>query len=518
MKVKRVKNILLLSLPLLFKYIFFLVFVDWGVFDVEDIREDFLFFGLVALLIHTKFFKKSFLKNFLLFVYVFYFVLETTSYLAVSSTFSSSYMYLLLESNSAELSEFAGGYASWPILLVFLLNGYLFFLLRKIEFQSTQKYSNLIGFIGAITIVALLKFSGLIESNAYHNAVRGTYGYYQLQKSMKLSSSISKEDVTVTSDNETLVLVLGESTDRNHMQLYGYDRKTTPFLSVRKDSLFAYDNVISTDVFTLKAVPKIITSLNDTTNDQDLVDIVQVFKTGGFDVYWLSNQRPISYHDNAISKIASRSKEFKFYNHLIDRDTKVLDEVLLPDYKRILVQPGKKLIVLRLIGTHFDYDNRYPEAFNKFNKTDSDKKEKLVNDYDNAVLYNDFIIDTIIEALKSKNQKSALLYLSDHGENIYNDGTNFFGRSEEIMTKNMFEIPFLFWASESFNYPNDFQYQKNRAFTSQFTYESLGHIFGVTHTNMDLENSIFSNSYKPKKRIIVGDKDFDVYFKKEKDE
>ena len=94
MQNKKLKQILVLALPLLLKYVFFFVFVDWRVFDSEDIKEDVIFFGLIALLIQTKLFQKQFFKTLLLFVYLLYIVLETTSYLAVSSTFSSSYMYL----------------------------------------------------------------------------------------------------------------------------------------------------------------------------------------------------------------------------------------------------------------------------------------------------------------------------------------------------------------------------------------------------------------------------------------
>lgn len=442
-------------------------------------------------------------------------VLETTSYLAVSSTFSSSYMYLLLESSSDELQEFAGGYFSWSIVLVFLVNIALFFTLRKVLWNTDYKRSNLIGFIGFCAVVIFLKFSGLIESNAYHNAVRGTYGYYKLQNNMKLAPAINKLDINITADNEVLVLVLGESTDRNHMQIYGYDLETTPNLNAIKEELYLFENVISTEVFTLKAVPKILTSLNKNSAGKDLIDIVQVFKAAGYDTYWLSNQRPISFHDNAISNIASKSKEFHFYNHQIDRDAKVLDEALLPDYTNILKRDGKKLIVLRLIGTHFDYDNRYPKSFEKFGSDDNNfsKKEKLVNQYDNAVLYNDYILNEIISELKAQNQKSALVYVSDHGENIFDYGTDFFGRSEELITKNMFEIPFFLWTSDSFEKPEDFQFKPQRPFTSEYTFESLGHIFGVVHKSMNVHKSIFSSKYKAEKRTIIGDRDFDDYFK-----
>jgi len=106
-----------------------------------------------------------------------------------------------------------------------------------------------------------------------------------------------------------------------------------------------------------------------------------------------------------------------------------------------------------------------------------------------------------------------MIYLSDHGENIYSDGTDFFGRSEEFITKSMFEIPFFVWTSESFEFPQDFEFDANRKFTSQYTFESLGHLFGVKHKSVDVTNSIFSNTYKPKERIIIGDRNFDTFFK-----
>lgn len=514
MKNKILKHCGILLLPLLVKYVLFLFFVDYDVYNASDLREDILFYVIILLLLHTKLFQNKALKALLLFGYVLYFVLETTSYLAVSSTFSSSYMYLLIDAGFEELKEFADGYFNWSILLVFISYLILFFALRRNTYSLRIKNTNAIGFGISFLILIFLKMTGLIESNAYHNVVRGTYGYYSLQKNMKLAVSLNSEDIKITSENEVMVFVLGESTDRQHMQLYGYDRETTPKLNAIRDELLVYDNVISTEVFTLKAMPKIISTYNSSNSSDELIDVVNLFNSAGFDTYWLSNQRPISYHDNAISKIASQANEFRFYNHQVDKNAEVLDEELLPDYKRILDKPGKKLIVLRLIGTHFDYYKRYPESFNKFDTVESKSKKKtLENQFDNAVLYNDFIVHEIINELKSRNQKSAMLYLPDHGENIYDDGTDFFGRSEEILTEPMFTIPFIFWNSKSFQFPEDFEYKPSRPFTADYTLESLAHIFGVQHKTMQNSKSIFSTTFIPEKRLIVGGKDFDTYFK-----
>ena len=514
---KHFKYILIFSIPLVLKYIFLLVFIEWELFSFEDVIEDILFLIGIYLLAISNPFKKRFFVDLLCFLYLFYLVLETASYMAVSSNFSSSYMYLLIESNKQELSEFTSSYISAPIVFFIILNCILFFVIRKNKFKTLNNYASIVGILGFISTIFILKFTGLIESNAYHNIVRGTYGYVDLQNSVTFNSEIKNKDINTIADNEVLVVVLGESTARGHMQIYGYNRETTPLLNTIKNNLYVYDNVISTDVFTLKSVPKMLTSLDVNFKEKDIFNIVEVFNAANYDTYWLSNQRPISYHDNAISKIASASTMFKFYNHTIDKHALVLDEIILKDYEEILKKKGKKVVFVRLIGTHFDYNNRYPESFNKFdiNKSEKSIKESTINQYDNAVLYNDFIVYTLINNLKKINKKSALLYLSDHGENIYDDGTDFFGRNEENFTKSMFEIPFILWTSKDFQFPNDFEYIPNRKFMADHFYESMGHVFGIMHKSIKADRSIFSKSFKPRKQKVLDNAiDFDNYFKK----
>jgi heptose-I-phosphate ethanolaminephosphotransferase len=510
---KRFKFIFILSLPLLCKYFFLLLFIDWNLFDFQDVIEDMLFFLFIVLLFIIKPINKQYYTDFVCFIYVLYVILETTSYMAVSSNFSSSYMYLLIESNTGELREFISSYINTPIIIFVILSCVLFFVIRKIHFFNSNKYYSLFATIGLVSIIVFLKLTGLIESNVYHNIVRGTYGYIDLQKSIKFNSDIKKEDLNVISDNEVLVVILGESTARGHMQLYGYNRKTSPFLNALKDSLFIYNNVISTDVITTKSVPKILTSIDNTSINNVSTNIIEVFNKAGFKTYWLSNQRPIGYYDNQISKIASFSNYLKFMNHVNETKTTSYDEVLFPEFNKVLSQKGNKVVFIRLIGTHFEYDKRYPLEFNKFSTNfSSTKKERIINFYDNAVLYNDFVVSQFIRELQKHNKKSALLYMSDHGENVYDEGTNFFGRPEENLTKSMFEIPFLLWTSNSFEFPKDFDYEPNRMFMADHTYESIGHIFGVMHKSMNTKNSIFSKSFKPRRRKVVNNIDFDSFF------
>ena len=94
---KKMRSNLFIYLPFLCKYIFLLVFVDINLIIYQDLIEDVFFFAVIVGLLNLT--KNRFVQNWTLLVYIFYFVLETGSYIAASSNFTSSYMYVLIESN-----------------------------------------------------------------------------------------------------------------------------------------------------------------------------------------------------------------------------------------------------------------------------------------------------------------------------------------------------------------------------------------------------------------------------------
>ncbi|XMO87154.1 phosphoethanolamine transferase [Algibacter sp. AS12] len=509
---KLLETLILYSIPLLSKYIFIFFFGDIELIIWIDILEDILFY--VFVLNFLVFFKYKLICNLLLFFYILYFIIETSSFIAVSSNFTSSFMFVLIETNGTEFKEFLSAYFDVKIVFYVIFMFGLFIILRveNLKYKITNWFAYSI--VSSLLIIGTLKLTGFIEHNAYHNIVRGIYGYKTLHNNYQLSkNNISDSDLVITSNNDVFVVVLGESTNRNHMQLYDYYKNTTPLLESIKDSLYVYNNVISTDVLTLKAMPKILTSMDNKTgfNPGNILNIVSVFNAAGYKTFWLSNQRPISYHDNFINKVASSSNYFKFYNYKVDKHASGYDGIMLSDYKKILNEEGKKVVFIRLLGTHFDYNKRYPKSFSRFKPKDSSTKEKIISDYDNAILYNDYIVYSMLDELRKKNKKSAFLYFSDHGENVYDQG-EFFGRNEANLKQSMFEIPFIFWGSKTFEKPTDFVFQSQRKFMSDHFYESMGHVFGIMHKDMDVNKSIFSSSFKKRERAVVNGVNFDEYF------
>jgi heptose-I-phosphate ethanolaminephosphotransferase len=105
------------------------------------------------------------------------------------------------------------------------------------------------------------------------------------------------------------------------------------------------------------------------------------------------------------------------------------------------------------MGNHTQYSKRYPSDFAQY-EDKGDKRTRTVNTYDNSVLYNDFIVDSIFSMLNTYSHthnkiRISALYFSDHGENVYDKG-DYAGHdySDHIPNANV-EIPFIIWLSPS---------------------------------------------------------------------
>ena len=111
------------------------------------------------------------------------------------------------------------------------------------------------------------------------------------------------------------------------------------------------------------------------------------------------------------------------------------------------------------MGQHSDANKRYPADFGHFKATDIRREDldegerQIIADYDNATLYNDLVLHAVIDAFRE--QDAVLVYLSDHGENVYDGPCHRYGRdagalSDEESMRNIREIPFFIWCSETF--------------------------------------------------------------------
>lgn len=261
--------------------------------------------------------------------------------------------------------------------------------------------------------------------------------------------------------DELHVVVIGESTNRNHMQLYGYARETSPHLSALRDELIIFSDVISHHSHTPQSLQVALT-LADGDNGLDYVDegafsLPELFRGAGLETYWLSNQRSFGRFNNHVAVIAEGADHVDFVWRGTNRQP--FDQFLLPRFKALLEERADQgIIFVHLIGTHWPYDERHPRRFRQF---DGDLSPALigdrvleaetvddVNSYDNAVLYNDFIVSQLIGLLQRHGPPvSSLLYVSDHGESVF-EAT---GHDSSLFSPGHVEVPLLLWLSDGFD-------------------------------------------------------------------
>ena len=333
---------------------------------------------------------------------------------------------------------------------------------------------------------------------------------------------------------EVYIMVIGETARAHNFSLYGYKRDTNPRLS-KTEGLMAFDHVTTQSNTTHKSVPMLL-SAADASNFERLFHekgILAAFKEAGFHTVFLSNQLP---NHSFIDFLGEQADEWAFVKTgegnaafdkaygkhkvpQIDDKGNVYDADLLPVLDRILAKKYKKLfIVLHTYGSHFNYMERYPRTMAYFKPdTESDAKPEnrrdLVNAYDNTIRYTDFVLHGVIERLQRQGGMSAMLYTSDHGENIFDDSRNLFLHASPRASHYELEVPFLIWTSRSYNRSQ----QKEMAALTHNLHKQIQSSRSAFHTMLDLGGiatryriynlSVASSKYHEEPLLYLNDHD-----------
>lgn len=332
----------------------------------------------------------------------------------------------------------------------------------------------------------------------------------------------------------TIVLIIGESHARKHSSLYGYNKITTPFqmqMAV-KGNLTSFSNVLTPFNVTGDIIPYIISlnNIDDKNGWASSLFFPYVFKKAGYQVAFISNQLvnviDMDVHDFSGGGFLNNPKISNSLFSYRNKSKHKYDEGLLNDYDSISSYIDKSkynLVIFHLLGQHILYSERYPQQWAKFTVKDYEdlnldtKAKQIIADYDNAMLYNDHIVNQIVSRFVDK--ESVILYLPDHGETIY-DGTNTFGRSHNIANNqliwdNEFHISFWIWASDKYieMHPDiikRIKVSKDCPYMSDDISQTLLDLAGINCTGFDSTRSILSiDKSKPRRRLIQGKYDYD---------
>lgn len=257
---------------------------------------------------------------------------------------------------------------------------------------------------------------------------------------------------------EVYVFVIGETARACNFGLYGYGRNTTPLLD-RTEGLAVFTDVLTQSNTTHKSVPMLLSAASAENYDciYGQKGIITAFKEAGFHTAFFSNQRP---NRSFIDFFGQEADEWQFIKEDAPENANPSDDELLALVERVLHAGHRKLfVVLHAYGSHFNYKERYPADMSVFkpdNLTDAkyENRDCLHNAYDNTIRYTDGFLAALIGMLRSTGVSSALLYTSDHGEDLFDDGRRLFLHASPVPSYYQLHVPFLIWMSPAYRHHN----------------------------------------------------------------
>lgn len=313
---------------------------------------------------------------------------------------------------------------------------------------------------------------------------------------------------------EVYVAVIGETSRATNWQLLGYGRPTTPEL-MNRDGLVAFPRALSQSNTTHKSVPMLLSML-DASNFADSLyyskSLITAFKEAGFHTAFFSNQNR---NHSFIDRFGEEADTCVFIRET--GNVTGYDTALLTFLDRELEQGHKKLfVVLHAYGSHFSYMDRYPAAEARFQPSSPADasamfRDELVNAYDNTIALTSRFLASIMDRLAKTGARSALIYTSDHGEDIFDDSRNLFLHASPCPSYFQIHVPFLVWMSPTYLEAYPEIYEATSANREKFVASSKAYF----HTLMDLagistplqqpDASVANRNYEPKTAYYLND-------------
>ena len=184
---------------------------------------------------------------------------------------------------------------------------------------------------------------------------------------------------------------------------------------------------------------------------------------------------------------------------------------------------GKAVIFLHMEGSHFGYVARYPASFDHFRDGQGaprqlpERQSRLVDEYDNTVYFTDHNVRAVIDKLAQCHCRSGLVFFSDHGERLFDNGLtdNDFGHGFPTISRQEIEIPFFVWMSSAYQEANPGRIEQLRANAGSVAqlhnlFETLVDLAGVDYHDRASSLSLFSDKFRSPLELDVLNMDQDT--------
>lgn len=347
-------------------------------------------------------------------------------------------------------------------------------------------------------IVKMVTPANYVSAIAKYSKARWFAGDQTL---IRLGEDARKGPVLMAQQKKTvLVLVIGEASRAENYSLNGYSRDTNPEL--KKQDVINFPQASSCGTETAVSVPCMFSGMPRKKYDADLArhqeGLMDVLGHAGVNMLWRDN-------DGGCKGACNRIPHTDMTQWKLDqfcKDKSCIDDVNL--YRLNDTLDGLKqdtVLVIHLMGSHGPaYYERYPEQYRKFTPTcetnqiqDCDH-QALINTYDNTILYTDSVVSKTIDALKARQatMNTALVYLSDHGESLGENGLYLHGTPYMLAPEQQTHIPFMFWLSQDYkkNFGVDEQCLRDQAAKEAVSQDNL---FSTVLGMMNIQTSVYQS-------------------------
>jgi len=497
----------------------------------------YLSFSLIILLVPALFLK---LRWYFLFESIFMLIapLEMGYVSLYRTTSTDGYISSLIHTNIGEVSEILLTIKGFLLLLLLLWSAYYFIVFKKIKnnYLFTKKFSLTVGIVFILFNLLLLGSMFFLEYQRTRNEIRidsvvdnymsryrKTYPcnilsiINRIQKNNRVVHAMKKNIASFSyhakqpahpADREIYIVVIGESARYGNFSINGYARETSPLLE-KKSGLLTFHNVYSVSNATEYALPLLLSRATPLNHEEAYREktFVDAFKECGFYTSWIANQA--SYYPY-VKRIANDVDAAYFSFNDFDAIANY-DGLLLTRIDSVLDRNEQKtLIVVHTLGSHFRYNFRYPKEFEKFTPAlegvgnytivAEKNKEILINSYDNTILYTDYVLSEIINRVEEKNGVSAVLYVSDHAENLYDDGGSLVLHGNKYPTTKEIHVPLFVWTSPKYksfyeNKQKSLEANTIKKVSASSIFHSVLDIADISYPGETLEKSIASETF-----------------------
>lgn len=292
---------------------------------------------------------------------------------------------------------------------------------------------------------------------------------FYIHQFKKNEKEILLPDATIKDNQKSVViLVIGESARSENFSLYGYPKNTNPLLS--KTPNVSHFNATSDATYTTAGIKSIV----EHENTDELYEILPNYLyRNNVDVIW----RTTNWGEPPVHIKNYQNREALMPN--CKGDGCDYDGILLSGLKEQILasKKNKILIVLHTSTSHGPtYSKKYPAQFEIFKPVCNSVElgncshTELVNAYDNTIVYTDYLLANVIEDLKQLQEyKSAMIFVSDHGESLGENNLYMHGLPRSIAPKQQYEIPFIVWTSDN----SARQMKPNKILTQNYVFHSV---------------------------------------------